>query len=155
MEKDLVDVNFANNNGLTPLHILAKFVPKSSDTNLLRILLNRGALQNIPDSDGVIPLHYCAATGKVAWCDKLLRDNPSDINRPDKNRNTPLHYAARYTQNEVVSLLIEKGANTMVKGKDGCTPLDLVYQAREARNTQTNAVTLNYVDQNQQPIILY
>lgn len=43
-------------------------------------------------------------------CAQVLIDAGASVNAVDKNKNTPLHYAAGYGRNECVSLLLENGA---------------------------------------------
>jgi len=43
-------------------------------------------------------------------CAQVLIDAGASVNAVDKNKNTPLHYAAGYGRKECVSLLLENGA---------------------------------------------
>jgi len=126
-----MNINVKNNAGETPLHTLAKHVPKSFDCELLRLMLKRGANPCIVDNNGALPLHYCAATGKHTWCKLLLQQDEVDMNAVDNNGETAIHYATRYVQNRVVKLLIQEGADVMIEGENG-TPLEVLYTRRAA-----------------------
>ena len=51
-----------------------------------------------------------------------------DINARDENGATPLHWAARYGQKQIVELLINRGAKVNAKDNSGSTPLDRATQ---------------------------
>jgi hypothetical protein len=48
------------------------------------------------------------------------------VNATDKNGNTALHIACKYSCNDNAKLLIQNGANKDAKNSEGLTPLDLV-----------------------------
>jgi ankyrin repeat protein len=43
----------------------------------------------------------------------------------DKNKNTPMHYAAGYGRVDLVELLIEHGASVTLRNTDGKSPVDV------------------------------
>lgn len=43
-------------------------------------------------------------------CARVLLEAGATVNTLDKNKNTPLHYAAGYGRKECVKLLLEHGA---------------------------------------------
>ena len=49
----------------------------------------------------------------------------ADVNKPDKNGQTPLHHAAESGYTEVAQTLIERGAKVNSKDNEGRTPLHL------------------------------
>lgn len=55
----------------------------------------------------------------------FLYDHFSSYFRNGIERNTPLHYATRLDNVEVVSVLVHSGATLDVKNKSGETPLDI------------------------------
>ncbi|MCJ7526241.1 MAG: ankyrin repeat domain-containing protein, partial [Candidatus Aminicenantes bacterium] len=68
---------------------------------------------------GLTPLHF-APDEKIA---ALLIAKGADINARDLGRYTPLHYAARNGNSELVKLLIAKGAYVNARNGLGQTPL--------------------------------
>ena len=57
---------------------------------------------------------------------KLLIDRGADVNRHDGlEKETPLHYAAKYGNVELAKLLLEAKADPRAKEFHGKTPLDL------------------------------
>ena len=67
-------------------------------------------------------IHNAAKAGDLDSVKKLLTADTSLLNRKDKSGLTPLHYASSKSL-EVVTYLIEKGANVNAKSKNGTTPL--------------------------------
>ena len=57
-----------------------------------------------------------------------------------EGRNTPLHFAARGKDRELVEMLLAKGADPTVKNKAGLTPLD---EALKAGNTEISDLLRN------------
>jgi ankyrin repeat protein len=55
----------------------------------------------------------------------------------DKNKNTPLHYAAGYGRKECVDLLLKHGAAVTLQNMDGKTPIDVA-----KLNNQNEVLTL-------------
>ncbi len=56
---------------------------------------------------------------------KVLLKNKANVNAADENEYTPLHWAAKLGYTEIINILIENGANPLLKNKDGKTPGDL------------------------------
>lgn len=56
----------------------------------------------------------------------LIEEFPTDIHEQNVLGYTPLHLASQFGSAEIIKLLVDKGANINVKGKDGKLPYDLV-----------------------------
>jgi len=122
-----------------------------------KILLNQGADANAKASNGLTPLHNAVINGfgKVA---KVLIEHNADVNakkRPPMGLSvgksqywlqTPLHYAAGYGSEELVLLLLSKGAKVDAKDGVGWTPLDWAGNARD--------VAGNYLSQKKKQAII-
>lgn len=87
------------------------------------------------------PLHYACIDNapdqrlKVA---KELITSGQDVNAPDNDSWTPLHFAAQANCVEVIKLLIENGANIEAQEVNGNTPL---WVATMNSNNNTEMVT--------------
>ena len=57
--------------------------------------------------------------------------NNAEINSPDFDGDTPLHFAVMNNNLEAVEYLLENGANTNVKNKDGITPLHIAVKRKK------------------------
>ncbi len=72
------------------------------------------------------PLHYACVDNQPSERLKIAEEliaSGYDINAPDSNNWTPLHFAAQANCPEVVKLLIENGANIEAREVNGNTPL--------------------------------
>lgn len=84
--------------------------------------------------DGWTALHYAAYYGSMSATKALLGNN-ANINPINFGEYTPLMHAAQMGHDDVVKLLLERGADAKIEHSDGWTALD------SARNhgTQTSA----------------
>lgn len=130
-----VDVNTRNSAGKTPLANAAKY-----NEDIVPILLRYGADVKIADTYGVTPLHR-ATTEKAA---RLLLEHGADPNSRVLGGGTPLHFAAQNRIGEVVSVLLEYGADINVEDKKGFTVLDAVsrYNNIESRKNDSEGFAL-------------
>lgn len=84
---------------------------------------------NYHDECGYYPIHYAVGLVEVEIT-KLLVNNGVKINVTDKkNGDTPLHIAAKYERVDTIQLLLEKGADTKIRNKNGQTFVDIIKQS--------------------------
>ncbi len=91
------------------------------DIGTLRQLQAEGKDINEKDSKGTTALMY-AIKSKKSEAAKYLIDAGADINNKD-SYFTPLIYAVYYQQNELINILLKKGANTEARDYSGETAL--------------------------------
>ncbi|MCP5369897.1 MAG: ankyrin repeat domain-containing protein [Rickettsiaceae bacterium] len=134
----LEHLNNRNKDGNTALHI-AVSVCTEVNQELVDLLLNKGADPTIKNNGGNTPLHLAAYSGNVEIFKKILiaveqaeKMTPEHLNSRNKEGNTSLHAAvsARTEVNqevnqELVDLLLNKGADPTIKNNGGNTPLHL------------------------------
>ncbi len=89
-------------------------------TELAQKLVAKGADVNKP---GWTPLHYAATKGHIAII-SLLLDNHAYIDAESPNGTTPLMMAAHYGTASAVKLLLEAGADPMLKNAQGLSAID-------------------------------
>lgn len=89
-------------------------------TDLVRKLIARDADVNKP---GWAPLHY-AATGGHLEVMLILLEHHAFIDAESPNKTTPLMMAAHYGSPQAVKLLLDEGADPLVKNELGLTAID-------------------------------
>ncbi|KAL4218361.1 hypothetical protein ACF0H5_023098 [Mactra antiquata] len=93
-----------------------------------KILHAKGTDPNLGDFTpwGMCPLHIIAKIGDIPLAKLFLESDieiKCDINIKDKGGATPLQFAARYGQEEIVKYLIKKSADQCIKDSCGRTAL--------------------------------
>lgn len=94
-------------------------------TTLCRQLIVRGADVNKP---GWAPLHYAATHGHLEVMNLLL-EQYAYIDAASPNGTTPLMMAARYGTPAAVKLLLDAGADPLLKNGLGLSAIDFAQQA--------------------------
>jgi len=94
-------------------------------TEVCQQLIAKGADVNKP---GWAPLHYAATRGHLAVM-TLLLDNHAYIDAASPNGSTPLMMAAHYGTPAAVKLLLEAGADPMLKNEQGLSAIDFAQRA--------------------------
>jgi uncharacterized protein len=117
----LLDVN-VEVNGNTPLLWACKY-KYNNNTEILNLLLDKGADINVQNWCGQNPLLYACRWGDDTNTIKLLLDKDANVNVQDEDCNTPLLWACPKNKTEIIKLLLDKDANVNVENKYGETPL--------------------------------
>ena len=110
--------------GLTALH----WAVRSNNTEMVRLLLSKGASLQVTDNEGQTALHRAVRTNNRELLTVLLRSGGSSgdvINQKTKAGRTPLHLAVRSDQPEMVTLLLEEGADAGIPDAQGWSCLHL------------------------------
>ncbi|KAK5629048.1 hypothetical protein RRF57_004763 [Xylaria bambusicola] len=116
------DLKRANADGASPLHLIFAS-PASEDgrdeLKCLDVLLEFRTRINIDQfgEDGETVLHRCAQRGHLRAVQKLVRAG-ANINLQDKTGSTPLTVAVWDARHEVISYLLEHGADPNIAGDD-------------------------------------
>ena len=106
----------------TPLIVMA-VAARSLD--VVRLLIENGARPDDKSKkDETTALTLAAANGDLDIATYLL-DHKADINEPGELRETALIKAARFQRNEVVKLLVERGADLDEADPTGATALEI------------------------------
>jgi ankyrin repeat protein len=109
-----VDVNAKDNTGKTPLHV-------TRTASMARLLLSHGAEVNVTTTKDA-SLHKTDFDGESV-IELFVSLNP-DEQLPLETGVTPLHLAAANGNKDLVSVLLDHGADTAAKTKKGKTALD-------------------------------
>uniref|UniRef100_A0ABD2WMF1 Uncharacterized protein n=1 Tax=Trichogramma kaykai TaxID=54128 RepID=A0ABD2WMF1_9HYME len=129
--------------GCTPLH----FAVNPRNRKLPELLLRRGADPNLPNMNGLTPLHivcdqrddYYFLKAFFDTCGKIPRT--VEVNRRDKDGNTALHIAASHSSDDIVELLLKRNAHPNWANNAGSTPLHNIC-TRYDRNCRCSLVKL-------------
>ncbi len=113
---DTLDIDAQSRNGDTALMIAAWL----SDTSTAIALIDKGAEINRP---GWTALHYAAASGSVEIIRRLLEES-AYIDAESPNGTTPLMMAARGGRRDALTLLLEEGADPVLRNERGMTAAD-------------------------------
>jgi ankyrin len=124
--------------GTTPLLRAAK----AQDAAAIALLLDHGAMMDLPNNQGMVPILAAAGLGSsdrdtrgnyraldiqdraIASLDTLLKHG-ADVNaKAGRQQQLPIHGAAQWGWTQVVAYLIDKGADVNAADSRGLTALD-------------------------------
>jgi len=92
---------------------------------IAKLLIEQGADVNKP---GWTPLHYAATKGYIDIM-RLLIEHSAYLDAESPNGTTPLMMAAYYGTPQAVKLLLEEGADPLIKNKLGLSAMDFAKQS--------------------------
>lgn len=150
------DVNVCDEEGMTPLHIVAQDILSVGEKTPLVVQFIRtlgqgkskifdGVLNiNATDQQGHSPLHLAARVGNLAAIDYLLHLK-ADVKSCDLRGRTPLHYASCgvviVKDFAFVKSLIAAGANLGARDKRGLSASDCITAVLNSRTLSRNETT--------------
>lgn len=110
--------------GLTTLHVLSSMDYDGLNQNEKKSIELFSRAKNVDQATKQSQIDEVKKAGadRMNAIMDLLIENSSAWNYPDKNGNTPLHYAAASGSEQWVSFLISNGADPSIKNKSGKTP---------------------------------
>lgn len=123
-----INVEERNSTDESPLMIAALM----GQTDWVAKLIARGGDVN---KTGWTPLHYAATRGNLAAM-SLLLDNYAYIDASSPNGSTPLMMAAFYGTPEAVNLLLQAGADPLIKNAKGMTAIDFAQQNKRTDSAE-------------------
>jgi ankyrin repeat protein len=96
------------------------------DMHAFRKMIDEGVeLTNLHSDLKCTALHAAADFGKVQIVAEIIRTGMS-LNIKDPRRgHTPLHFAAQSARSEVISLLLEHGADRLLTSNTGMKPFEV------------------------------
>ena len=113
---------------LSPLHQVCYY----NLTELLLLLLQKGANPNVRDNDGDTPLHLCmmglcenTTNGNMVY---ILVSHNANVNDLNNDFESPLKYGVLYNYTEGVRILLQSGATPNAIDRDGNTILTTAFR---------------------------
>jgi hypothetical protein len=94
-----------------------------------------------PEKPEAVPLYYAAMLGFRDLAEHLIAEYPEHVNAWGGSESTPLHVAASAGRSDILSLLIEHGADMNGRGMFGGTPL---HRATINARPEAGQVLLNH-----------
>jgi ankyrin repeat protein len=123
------DINHKDNAGETVI-IHALFLKR---LELSYFLVSKGAELNFFSSKKRYnPLHLAVSWVKDTKLVGHMIKKGADINFHDEHRDTPLHMAVRYENEEMVKLLLKEGADVNLKNKSNERAIDIARKRKKA-----------------------
>ena len=104
----------------------------AGDLELCQLLIKKDADVNKP---GWTPLHYAATNGQLPVI-RLLLEEHAYIDAESPNRTTPLMMAAMYGTPEAVKVLLEAGADPLLKNMQGLNALDFAERVSRTESAE-------------------
>ncbi|NOS68943.1 MAG: hypothetical protein HOP33_03340 [Verrucomicrobia bacterium] len=108
--------------------LLNAVLSRSPET--VRALLAAGADPDTKNSSGSPVLRISVTDAMSREVAAALLEAKANVNAPDSNGLTPLHWAGAYSRRDLAELLVKAGADTNRRDNHGSTPLDLVKAAK-------------------------
>jgi len=115
------NIDLIDSNNETPLHIAVKWAHES----MVELLVTHKANIDAKDKNNYTPLHHAILIGHYAITSFLIQHGVNIEAKSKPDLKTPLFFACEKGREEIVSLLIENGADTTVVDKDGKTLLEV------------------------------
>ncbi|XP_023316677.1 serine/threonine-protein phosphatase 6 regulatory ankyrin repeat subunit A-like [Trichogramma pretiosum] len=173
------DLNYIDEFGLTHFHVACRYgyeevarrfldlgvdpnlpAGEIDDTPLLlaldwrhkkvaELLLRRGAHWNLPNKNGLTPLHVtCQTNDGGNFMEFFFNINDHlhhqvQVNSSDKFGDTPLHFAMFYGNKKKVELLLRRGADSNLRNAEGSTPLHIVCYRRYNHDSAKSFFKIN------------
>lgn len=104
----------------------------NGDLGLVRRMVQRGAQVNKP---GWTALHYAATNGHLPVM-KFLLDESAYIDAEAPSGATPLMMAAHYATPQAVKLLLDEGADPLLKDRRGLSAIDFANRANRGESAE-------------------
>ncbi|CAB0042890.1 unnamed protein product [Trichogramma brassicae] len=123
-----VQVNAQDKLGNAPLHLAMDY----GYAHLIELFLREGADPNLANAEGRTPLHVVCSRSDDDELARRLLEASDEVGQPvlvdarDKSGNTPLHLALHYDYENLMELLLRRGADPDSANAEGTAPLHAI-----------------------------
>ena len=126
-----LDIHIPDEHGRTPL----LFATLQGDWEIVRRLMNAGAVTDVADSDGTTSLMAAAMHGNVEIL-RAFTERKAGADTADRQGRAALHYAIAAAKPEAVEFLLPLTANPGVTCADGINALGMAFETQNAKIVQ-------------------
>ncbi|MDR2011000.1 MAG: ankyrin repeat domain-containing protein [Bacteroidales bacterium] len=142
IEKDSINVDFTDDDGVTPLMLASQ----SGHAFTVKYLVSKGADVNLKSYEHKISPLTSAAKNNHLDIVEILYQNGADINTIDAYGRTPLHYSVAFGHIEIIKLLLSYKADPNIVDNFGVTPIR--YAVEDKNDSIINLLITNNADIN-------
>jgi len=146
-------LNIQDNNGNTPLFYTITY----NNIQMFEIIMNNITLFNdITNNNDLYLIHHAVLMNNKHILQSVI-DYKFDINKRDKNNNTPLHLAISYNLKNAIITLLKNGANIDAQNNYSITPLHIAIYNKSSliQDLITYNADINIQDANGNTFIHY
>lgn len=132
IDYSIIDINYCNHEKENLLHILFNNVDKvrCDLIKICQILIRLGVPMNARNVTGKSPFFMAVSTGNIELISIFVEEG-ADVNDEDSsNQRSVLHVACIMHNEEIIRLLLHKGAQISAKDYYGSTPFSLLDSAQ-------------------------
>lgn len=106
-------------------HLIAHVAAEAGCRSIIRLFLDESTREYGRDKQGRSLLHFLVMWQPGSLIEDFINTKSPIIDVLDKERRTPLSYAALYNNNEALEVLLRHGAKINLKDSNGSMPLHL------------------------------
>lgn len=125
LEKKPLDLKHVyEEEGNTLCHLAAAMGAGERDAGIIRLLVSKGANPEMPNKNGMLPVHKAAEVNNIKALQFLVEQNRNNLNAKDGRYKTPLDFAAEVCitmggqESESFDFLVQEKAEFGVSGKE-------------------------------------
>ncbi|WP_405562173.1 ankyrin repeat domain-containing protein [Polaribacter sp. Asnod6-C07] len=144
LAKKGIKVNAVDHENRNPLHFIAR---NNKDINIYKFFIDKGVDINLQDYEGNTPFMVSTTSGNLKTIEFLAKD-VKNINLKNKKGTTALTNAVGRNSTDVVTFLIEKGADINTLDKDDNTLSYYLINSFGGRNKDAFETKLKVLEKN-------
>jgi uncharacterized protein len=131
--QDLINLQDKNGLGRVPLH----WSSQVGNLEICELLLKNNASLYICDDEGFFPLHIAASEGHISIIELILSHGGNvDLPCPAWENGTCLHNACAWGRDDIVSFLLDQGAEPHLADSQGRRPRDFALISGNLRSLE-------------------
>lgn len=157
------DINFKNKVGQTALHLAqylrGQYYPSKHSLNIIEILLSqlKKTNNNPTDNHGLSHFHVACTVDQPEIIKRFLQlkvdiNHPVNFDSPFWSGYTPLHFAIKTKQQNIIELLLSHGADMTIRNTSGDTPFHFAFSFFHSDDEFIDLILSKYITKNTNPV---